>query len=62
MQPQDRPACPFTGKLQTGITTLAHVAEVSCQCRSDKRPRFDPWVGKIASRRRWQTHYGILAW
>ena len=26
----------------------------SCQCRRRKGPRFDPWVGKIPWRRKWQ--------
>ena len=25
-------------------------------------PRFDPWVGKIPWRRKWQTHSSNLAW
>ena len=29
------------------------------QCR---RPRFNPWVGKIPWRRKWSTHSRILAW
>ena len=28
--------------------------EPACQCRRHKRPRFDPWVGKIPWRRAWQ--------
>jgi len=28
--------------------------ESSCQCRRRKRYRFDPWVGKILWRRKWQ--------
>ena len=28
--------------------------EPTCQCRSCKKPRFDPWVGKIPWRRKWQ--------
>ena len=28
--------------------------ESACQCRSQKRHRFDPWVGKMPWRRRWQ--------
>ena len=26
----------------------------SCQCRRCRRRRFDPWVGKIPWRRKWQ--------
>ena len=28
--------------------------ESACQCRRHKRCRFDPWVGKIPWRRKWQ--------
>ena len=28
--------------------------ESACQCRTHKRCRFDPWVGKIPWRRKWQ--------
>ena len=28
--------------------------EPTCQCRRDKRCRFDPWIRKIAWRRTWQ--------
>ena len=28
--------------------------EPTCQCRRHKRGRFDPWVGKIPWRRKWQ--------
>ena len=28
--------------------------ESACQCRRRKRPGFDPWVGKIPWRRKWQ--------
>ena len=28
--------------------------EPACQCRRHKRCRFDPWVGKIPWRRKWQ--------
>ena len=34
--------------------------ETSCQCRRHKRPRFDPWVGKIPWRRAWQLTPGFL--
>ena len=26
----------------------------TCQCRRHKRHEFDPWVGKIPSRKKWQ--------
>ena len=28
--------------------------ESACRCRRCKRPRFDPWVGKIPCKREWQ--------
>ena len=28
--------------------------EFTCQCRRHRRLRFDPWVGKIPQRRKWQ--------
>ena len=28
--------------------------ESACQCRRRRRYRFDPWVGKIVWRRKWQ--------
>ena len=28
--------------------------ELTCQCRRWKRCRFDPWVGKIPQKRKWQ--------
>ena len=28
--------------------------ELACQCRRHKSCRFDPWVGKIPWRRKWQ--------
>ena len=33
--------------------------ESSCQC---KRPRFDPWFGKISLEEEMTTHSSILAW
>ena len=39
--------------------------EPACQCKRQKRHRFDPWVGKIPWGRKWQnteTHSSILAW
>ena len=29
--------------------------EPACQCRRPKRRRFDPWVGKISWRKKWQS-------
>ena len=36
------------------VTGGAGVKESACQCRRHKRPRFDPWVGKIPWRRKWK--------
>ena len=30
------------------------VKELTCQCRRHKKHGFDPWVGKIPWRRKWQ--------
>ena len=38
----------------TGFPAGAHGKEPVCQCRRPKRLRFDPWVGKIPWRRKWQ--------
>jgi len=29
--------------------------EPTCQCRRHRRPGFEPWVGKISWRRKWQS-------
>ena len=34
--------------------------ESACQCRRHKRCRFDPWVGKIPWRRKWQPALVVL--
>ena len=34
--------------------------ESACQCRRCKRHVFDPWVGKIPWRRKWQPTPGLL--
>jgi len=36
--------------------------ELACQCRKQKRHRFNPWVGKILPEEGMATHYSILAW
>ena len=35
--------------------------EFACQCRRHWRLEFNPWVGKISWRRKWQNHCSILA-
>ena len=32
------------------------------QIQEYKRPGFNPWVGEVLWRRRWQPHWNILAW
>ena len=34
--------------------------ESTCQCRRHKKHRFDPWVGKIPWRGKWQASLGFL--
>ena len=34
--------------------------ESTCQCRRHKRHRFNPWVGKISWRRKWQPTPELL--
>ena len=41
-------------KLKKGFPGGASCKESTCQCRRHKRPGFDPWVGKIPWRRKWQ--------
>ena len=38
----------------TGFPGSASGKEPACQCRGRKRRGFDPWVGKIPLRRKWQ--------
>ena len=56
---EGKPSIPLLVKtqLEYGILNLRHPRwcrdkESTCQCR---RCRFDPWVGKIPWRRKWQT-------
>ena len=43
---------------QTGVMTVQNTIsrgqEPACQCRRCKRLKFDPWVGKIPWRMKWQ--------
>ena len=41
-------------KLYVGFCGGTSGKEPVCQCGGHKRPRFDPWVGKIPWRREWQ--------
>ena len=38
-----------------GFPGGASVKEPACQCRRRKRHEFNPWVGKILWRRKWQA-------
>ena len=49
-------------ELGLGFPGGASSKELTCQCRRHKRPVFDPWVGKIPWRRKWQPTPVILAW
>ena len=42
-----------------GLPQRLNSKESACQCR---RPKFNPWVGKIPWRRKQQAHSSILAW
>ena len=47
-------------KYMWGFPGGASGKEPVCQCRRCRRPRFDPWVRKIAWRRKWQPTSGFL--
>ena len=47
---------PFRGFPKGG----ASGKEPACQCRRLRRPRFNPWVGKILWRRAWQLPPAVL--
>ena len=38
----------------SGLPGCCSGKESACQCRRHRRPRFDPWVGKILWRRKWK--------
>ena len=42
------------GTLTSGFPGSSSGEEPACQCRRHRRPGFDPWVGKIPWRRKWQ--------
>ena len=41
-------------KRPLGLPRWSSGKESTCQCRRPKRNRFNPWVGKIPWRRKWQ--------
>ena len=55
---------PFLWRLSWDWTNSSHISisfpggasgeELTCRCRRHKRPRFNPWVGKVPWRRAWQ--------
>ena len=40
--------------LKYGLPRWLSCKEPTCQCRRHRRPEFDPWVGKIPWRKKWQ--------
>ena len=52
--PSDEWAITPCLSLNCGFPGGASGRESTCQCRRLKRPRFNPWVGKITRRREWQ--------
>ena len=42
------------GKMGLRLPTWLSGKESACQCRSCRRCGFDPWVGKIPWKRKWQ--------
>ena len=50
----DEPICIYPS-IDRDFLGGASGKELICQCRRRKRRVFDPWVGKIPWRRKWQT-------
>ena len=48
--------------VKTGLPRCHSGEKSICQCRRQKRHRFDPWVGKIPLEEEMATHSSILAW
>ena len=50
--------CKERLSLFTSVSLYIHLwysdKESTCQCRRHKKHRFDPWVGKVPWKRRWQ--------
>ena len=44
----------WTERKKTGLPRWLSDKESTCQCRKPRRCRFNPWVGKIPWRRKWQ--------
>ena len=56
-----RIAFPKRNLQNGGFPGGASRKEVACQCRRRKRREFDPWIGKIPWRMKWQPTL-VLAW
>jgi len=50
----------FTAGLFGGIPRWHSGNKSTCQCRRHEKHRFDPWVGKILWRRKWQPTPVVL--
>ena len=48
------------GQLMSGFPGDPRGKEPACQCRRHRRLGFDPWVGKIPWRRKWQSTPAFL--
>ena len=48
--------------LKYGLPRWLSGKEPTYQCRRHRRPKFDPWVGKIPWRRKWQPTLIIRSW
>ena len=48
--------------LNEGFPVGSSGKEPACQCRRQKRHRFELWVNKIPWRKKMATHSGILVW
>jgi len=53
--------CILNLVLEYGLPWWLSGKESACQCRRWRRGRFDPWVGKIPWRRKWQPTIVFLA-
>ena len=50
----------YLGQAEKGLSRWCSGKESACQCRRLKRHRFDPWIGKIPWRRKWQPASVVL--
>ena len=48
------------GQRERGLLRWLGGNEFACQCRTCRRPMFDPWVGKIPWRKKWQPSPAFL--